>query len=266
MIQVFADTGGGIREFLAVMSYYLPRTVAFMWFLPIFSKGYSSPLIKMCIASAIIAYPAYASMEAFTIPDQVPVFTVITFVSEVMLGTLLGITIALPYFAFKAFGALVDVYRGATFSAQVSGGESTEELPLETLFGLLFAALIMAGPGLHALTMHLMGSYLLMPPGSLDLLEFRQWSFSLLRLFADHIMFAVLLSAPVLIAVLVVEIIVEIISAFSQQLQVYSLQFGLRSVFGVGALLILMHFAEEEILTMFREYSESLNQLLQEAK
>ena len=54
----------------------------------------------------------------------------------------------------------------------------------------------------------------------------------------------------------------EIISAFTQQLQVYSLQYGLRSLFGVAGLLAVMYFAEDEMLNMFRDYSESLNKLL----
>ena len=262
MIELLADTGSELRNFISVLAYHLPRTAAFMWFFPVFTKGQTSPFLKMAIGISLILYPVYASINAYTAGINVPSFTVITFVSEVLLGTLLGLTMALPYFAFKAFGALVDVYRGATFAAQVTGGDGGEELPIETLFGLLFAVLILAGPGLHAITVHLLKSYLIFPPGTITLNGFDGWLAMLLRLMADHIAFAVLLSGPVLIAVLVVELAVEIISAFSQQLQVYSLQFGLRSVFGIAALLVLMYFAEEEILGLFRTYSESITQML----
>lgn len=262
MIELLADTGSGLRNFIAVLAYHLPRMAAFMWFFPVFTKGQTSPFIKIAIGVSLILYPVYASLESYTAQINAPSFTVLTFVSEVLLGTMLGLTMSLPYFAFKGFGALIDVYRGATFSAQVTGGDSGEELPLETLFGLLFAVLILAGPGLHAITVHLLKSYLIMPPGSLSLDGFQGWLTMLLRLMADHIVFAVLLSGPVLIAVLVVEMSVQIISAFSQQLQVYSLEYGFRSIFGIAALLVLMYFAEEEILGLFRIYSESITQLL----
>jgi type III secretion protein T len=176
---------------------------------------------------------------------------------------LLGLTISIPYFAYKGFGALVDVYRGATFSAQVTGNDSGEELPLETLFGLVFATLLFSGPGLHAITTHLLKSFLIFPPGTLELTSFSTWIAKLMRMVADSIAFSVLLAGPVLIAILVVEMAVEIISAFAQQLQVYSLQFGLRSIFGVAALLALMHYSEDEIFQMFRMYSESLFLLLE---
>lgn len=83
-----------------------------------------------------------------------------------------------------------------------------------------------------------------------------------MRLTADFITFAVLLSGPVLIAILAVELAVQIIAAFAQQLQVYSVEYSLKSLFGILALLGLLHFAEEDIFLMFSEYSETLNNLL----
>lgn len=262
MVDPFSDTGDAFRQFLAVLSYYLPRTVSFLVFFPILSKGVATPMISMCVGTVLILYPAFASTSIYFVEVGAPAFTLITFLSEVALGGILGLTIAFPYHAFKYFGALIDVFRGATFAAQTTGSDSGEELPIEQLFGLLFAALILAGPGLHAITAHLLNSYLIMPPGTLNLLDLNEWLRTILRMAADHITFAVLLSGPILIAILAIELVVEIISAFTQQLQVYSLEFGLRSFFGIAAALGLMYFAEEEILSMFKTYSDSLNQLL----
>lgn len=263
MIDWISGSDDALRDFIHVLSYYLPRVSAFMLFFPPFSRGYTSPFIRAAVGLSLVLYPAFSSMEFYKAEIKPASFGVLTFIGEVMLGAMLGLTISLPYYAFKGFGALVDVYRGATFSGQVTGNDSGEELPLETLFGLMFAALIFSGPGLHAVSVHLLKSFMLMPPGSLGVLGYQTWISSLMRLTADHIQFAVVLSGPVLIAVLVVEIAVEIISAFAQQLQVYSLEYALRSVFGIAALLTLMSFAEDEIFMMFRQYSESLNLLLE---
>lgn len=101
-----------------------------------------------------------------------------------------------------------------------------------------------------------------MPPGMIEITSLTDWGVTLLQMTADHMTFAVLLAGPVLVAVLLVEICVEVVSAFAQQLQVYSLQFGLRSIFGIAALLVMLHFAEDEIFRLFREYSDSLHLLL----
>ncbi|HEX5487447.1 MAG TPA: flagellar biosynthetic protein FliR [Limnobacter sp.] len=261
--EFIASPGDEVRQFVSVLAYYLPRTMTFMVFFPILSKGTASQFVKLSVGSCLVLYPAFASTHWYVGGPNPPVFTLITFLSEVSLGALLGLTISMPYFAFKSVGALVDVYRGATFSAQVTGSDtSQEELPVEQLFAFLYSALIMAGPGLHAVTVHLLDSYLILPPGTLESASLQAWLTSMLRITADHVEFAVLLSGPILLAVLVVEFAMEIISAFTQQLQVYSLQYALRSVFGVAALLVLMHYAEDEILAMFRQYSESLYKLL----
>lgn len=266
MNEVFGDSSASLRQFLAVLSYFMPRALGFMLFFPLFSKGYSSTLIKMAVCASLVMYPASAAIQVYSAVETAPSFTLITFISETVLGGFLGLTIAFPYYAFKGFGALVEVYRGSTFSGQVTGNDSGEELPIETLFGYMFAAMIIAGPGLHAITVHLLKSYLLLPPGTVELMSVTQWLSQLLRLAADYVTFAVLLSGPVLVAVLAVELAVQIISAFSQQLQVYSIEYSLKSLFGILALLGLLHFAEEDIMGLFRQYSDSLNKLLETAQ
>lgn len=262
MIEPFSSVGENARQMLAVISYYLPRASAFMLFFPLFSKGFASNFLKMSIGTVIVLYPAYASTNLYWIDQHAPVFTLIGFIGEVFLGTLLGLTIAFPYYAMRGLGSLVDVYRGATFSAQTTGSDSGEELPMEQLFGYLYAALILAGPGLHALTRHLLDSYLLLPPGTLKIISLTDWVISVMRMCADEITYSVLLSGPILIAVLAVEIIIEIVSSFSQQLQVYSIQYGLKSLFGIAALLTMMHFSQQEVFRYFEIYSDSLTKLL----
>lgn len=263
MIEEFSGTDDALREFIAVVSYFMPRTLAFVWFFPILSKGEGSNIIKLCVAAVLVLFPAFATSMQFGTSLVTPGSAVFTFISEVLLGTLMGLTIALPYFAFKAFGALIDVYRGATFAAQVTGNDSGEELPLETLFGYMFAALIFAGPGFQAISQHLLNSYLIMPPGSLQMVALNDWIFSLMAMVADHIVFAVVLSAPVLIAILVVEMALEILASFTPQLQMYNLQFGFRSLFGIAGLLLVFHYTEDNIINLFQDYNTTLSRLLE---
>lgn len=262
MIDELQSADDALRQYIAVIMYFLPRAIAFMWFFPVFNKGAASTLIKMSVATTMVLYPAFAVGFQFDANIVAPGLTIATFVSEVILGAMLGMTIFMPYSAFKAFGAFIDVFRGATFSAQASGNDSGEELPMETLFAYLFVAIIFAGPGLHAITIHLLNSYMLMPPGTVVASSLYDWGFTLMRMLSDHIAFGLLLAGPVLIAVLVVELCIEIVSAFAQQLQVYSLQFGLRSVFAIAALIVMLHYTEDEIFRLFREYSTGIEKLL----
>ncbi|WP_370263590.1 EscT/YscT/HrcT family type III secretion system export apparatus protein [Limnobacter sp.] len=262
MIDELQSADDALRQYIAVLMYFLPRSFAFMWFFPVFNKGATSTLIKSAVATSLVLYPAFSVGFQMDAEIVAPSLTVTTFLSEVMLGAMLGMTIFMPYAAFKAFGAFIEVFRGATFAAQATGNDSGEELPLETLFGYLFVALIFAGPGLHAIAVHLLNSYMLMPPGTIVTASLTDWGLTLLRMVADHVSFGMLLAGPILVAVLVVELCVEIVSAFAQQLQVYSLQFGLRSVFGIAALLVMLHYTEDEIFRLFAQYSDNLSTLL----
>lgn len=262
MIESFSGTDDQLRQLVASLSYFMPRTMAFMWYFPLLTKGVASTFMKVAVGSVLILYPAYAVLNQSEFLIAAPSFGVLTFISEVLLGTLLGMTVAIPYYAFKAFGALVDVYRGATFAGQVTGNDTGEELPIEQLFGYLFVALILAGPGLHGVSVHLLNSYLIFPPGTIETVALQGWILTLMRMVADLVTFSVLLAGPVLLAILIVELAVEIISPFAQQLQVYNLQYGFRSIFGVAGLLVVMQYAETEIFGMFHDYGEQLNRLL----
>jgi type III secretory pathway component EscT len=262
MVELLSVNTDTIRSFIALLSYYLPRTMLFVAFMPLLGRGANSALIKSAIGIAIVLIPVQIAFSAGMKSPAGEGFVVFTLMTEVMLGTLLGLTIALPYYIFMAFGALIDVYRGATFAAQANGQDSGEQLPLETLFGLLFTALIFAGPGLHAITQHLLHSYALFPPGLIQESSFSTWALALVQLVVDYLAFALLLSGPILIIIMLVEFAMEILSSFTPQMQVYSLQFGLRSVFGVAALMLFLEFAEEEIFRIFGDYSHNLSTLL----
>ena len=262
MVELLSANTDSIRGFLAILAHYLPRTIIFVVFMPLLSKGAATALVKSAIAISIVLLPVQAAYTGTFVPVQQSGSLFFNFLTEIMVGSLLGLTMALPYYIFMAVGAVIDVSRGATFSAQVNGQDSGEQLPLETLFGLLFATLILAGPGLHAVTVHLLHSYIVFPPGMIEASQFNSWALALVKLVVDHMVFAILLSAPVLIIILLVEFAMDILASFTQQMQVYSLQFGMRSVFGIGALILLLEFAEDEIFNVFHDYSSTLYNLM----
>ena len=266
MIDYFGANTDALRHFIYLLSLHLPRTLIFVFFFPLFGKGLGAGgFLKIAISGAILLAPVSALVGVYERAEALPAITLVTVVGEVIIGTLLGLTMAMPYFAFKAYGALIDVYRGATFAAQATGTDTgSEELPLETLFGLMFVALVFTGPGLSADTTHLLKSYIVLPPGSIDVMALRPWSETVVQMAAEHVAYAFILAAPILIVILIVEVAMQILSAFTPQMQIYSLQFGFRSIAAIGALIFFLAFSEDEILSLITNQSNTLNSLIDE--
>lgn len=268
MIELLQANTDSLKQFIYLLTLHLPRCLIFIFFFPLFGKGLGSAgFIKVAIAGVLLLAPVSTLTGVYERPSMVPSISLVTALSEVVIGTFLGMTMAIPYYVFKAYGALIDVYRGATFAAQATGTDSGgEELPLETLFGYIFAALIFAGPGLHAISSHLLNSYLVIPPGSLDVMAFKPWAMLLVELVADHFVLAFILAGPLLIIILMVEVIMQIISAFTPQMQVYSIQFGFRSLAAIGALIVFLSFTEHEIFYLLENQSKILSTVLEDFK
>jgi type III secretory pathway component EscT len=264
MVEFFSSNTDSLRQFVYLLALHLPRCMIFIFFFPLFGKGLGQGgFLKVAVCGALLLAPVSTMVSSFDRPPIVPSLSVITAISEVIIGSLLGLTMAIPYYIFKAYGALIDVYRGATFAAQATGTDTGgEELPLENLFGLIFGAMVLAGPGLYAITSHLLDSYLILPPGSLEIMAFRPWAITLVQLVGDYIVLAFILSGPILVIILLVEVIMQIVSAFTPQMQLYSLQFGFRSVAAIAALLLFLNFAESEIFTLLGDQSKTLTNLL----
>jgi type III secretion protein T len=265
MIDYFSSNADSLRHFIYILALHLPRAIMFIFFFPLFGKALGAGgFLKVAVAATILLAPVSTMLTAYDRPDIIPIASLFSSISEVLLGCLLGLTMAIPYYVFKAYGAFIDVYRGATFAAQAGGVTDTgsEELPLEQVFGLMFAAMIFAGPGMHAICTHLLESYKVLPPGSIDIIELNTWAQTLVLLLADHVIFAFILSGPILIIILLVEIIMQVLSAFTQQMQLYSLQFGFRSIAGIGALLFFLHYSEDEIMYLLSSHSYTLTNLI----
>lgn len=266
MIEALQGNTDALKQFIYLLTLHLPRSLIFIFFFPLFGKGLGSAgFLKVAVAGVLLLAPVSTLTGFYERPSMVPSLSLITALSEIVIGTFLGLTMAIPYYVFKAYGALIDVYRGATFAAQAGGTDSGgEELPLETLFGYIFAALIFSGPGLHAICSHLLNSYLIIPPGSLDVMAFVPWAKLLVELVADHFVLAFVLAGPLLVIILMVEVIMQIISAFTPQMQVYSMQFGFRSLAAIGALIIFLSFTENEIFFLLEQQSKTLTTILED--
>lgn len=228
----------------------------FAW-LPYLSSGTIASKLTRALVSFVVLlgiWPVTAPLQAP--PDMLGVLWMAG--QEVVIGTLIGLTVSLPFHAFHALGAIVDTQRGASMGSMLdpsSGIEATETANLLQMFSVV---VFLASGGLLLVMEVLLSSYQLVPMGYVPEL----------RLSEVHTFMATLLGAgvrmasPVLVLLLAVEIFLGVLSRFAQQLNAFSLALAVKSFIALLALLLYLAPMMVDQLTALWEPQPSLDMLM----
>lgn len=253
VLKVAADP---VNDWVWCVLLGLPRMMIIMQFWPVFSDLLQSQILKATAAMAMLALPSsylFPQVEQMSLSVQgVARFALI----EGVMGLILGMTLALPLFAVRSCGALVDVLRGATFSAMFNPASSDEELTLERLAGLAFSLYLLLTPFFLQAVELVLESYRIWPPSMASAVDFQKSGPLLLALFSDHLVWALRLVAPVLLVVLLVEVALYLISGYASSIQTYSVDAGLKGLVCLAMLLLLFWYAPDTYLQQAAEMTQ----------
>mgnify|MGYP006278668061 CR=1 FL=1 len=172
---------------------------------------------------------------------------------EAVLGILLGFLIAIPFWTFEAIGFVIDNQRGASMAATLNPMTGHDSSPLGIAFNFAFITFFMLGGGFSLFLSVIYDSYRLWAPH-----EF--WpslspdAAALLMIQLNRlVMMALLLSAPVLIAMLMSELGLALVSRFAPQLQVFFLAMPIKSALALFVLVIYLSTLFDYSLAPIRE-------------
>jgi len=168
---------------------------------------------------------------------------------EVVIGTVLGLMLALPYHVFHAIGSIIDTQRGAGVGAlldPLTGVEATETANLLQMFS---AVVFLVAGGMVPLLEAIQGSYALVPMGGRFVPDIAQ-----IHVFMDIVLSAaVRMAAPVLILLFLVEIVLGVLSRFAQQLNAFSVSLALKSFLALLAMLFyFMQMMTEQVPALWQ--------------
>lgn len=169
--------------------------------------------------------------------------------TEAIIGTVLGLMLALPYHAFHAVGSIIDTQRGAGVGAlldPLTGVEATETANLLQMFS---AVVFLVAGGLVPLMEAIHGSYTLVPMGGAFLPDP-----SSLHGFMDIVFSAAArMAAPVLVLLFLVEVVLGVLSRFAQQLNAFSVSLALKSFLALLAMLFyFMQVMADQVPALWR--------------
>ena len=159
---------------------------------------------------------------------------------EVLLGLLLGVLLAMPFWLYESVGALLDNQRGALIGGQLNPALGTDTTPLGHLFKEMTILLLVATLGIGTLTQVIWDSYLVWSPTVWFPLPGADGFGVFLGLLGEMFMHMMLYAAPFIGLLLLVEFALALLSLYSPQLQVFVLAMPAKSLVGLGFLLFYL--------------------------
>lgn len=180
-----------------------------------------------------------------------------TLLAEALVGTAIGLVLALPFHIFHGMGAIVDNQRGAGVGAMldpVSGVEATETA---NLIQLMAVVVFLATGGLLVVLEVLQASYILVPMGGSPSLQLES-----VQTFAGKILAgAVRMALPVLLLLFLVEALLGVLSRYAQQMNAFSVSLAVKSLLAFLALLIYLMPTLATEVPRLREATDALQML-----
>ena len=167
---------------------------------------------------------------------------------EVALGLLLGVLLSMPFWMFESVGALLDNQRGALAGGQLNPSLGPDATPIGHLFKQLAIFLLVISLGLGAMTQVIWDSYLIWPATVWFPLPAANGLGLFLGLLADTFTHMMLYAAPFIAVLLLLEFGIALLGVYSQQLQVSTLAPPVKSLAGLGILLLYFALLQDLIV------------------
>ena len=230
------------KEYIAAYSLALPRLISIFAMLAFLSQqtlGGTLTRNGILLSLALILHPV-VSAEVNLLDSLPHGFLLLVIVKETFVGVVMGFSVALIFWAIEAVGAFVDNQRGATMASSMDPLSGNQSSPMGTFFTNTITAVFFV-TGLFLVFMKsIYASYKIWPITSFfpdmnfDLVIF------LLKHFGQIVLFAVLLGAPIIIAMFVAEFGLMLIGRFAPQLNIFFMSMSIKSAVSNFILVIFL--------------------------
>lgn len=250
-----------LKDLLLAAALGLARMLAAFILVPIFNRQILPGLLRTAVALAFGLCAAVAVYPGVKLGVFGPGEVIAILVKEAFVGFLLGMLVAIPFWALEAVGFFIDNQRGASIAATINPLTGHDTSPLGVLFNQAFIVFFLAAGGLMIFLEIIYDSYRLWPvlgwwP------ELRPDSAQLALAQLDRIVrLCAVLAAPVIVAMFLAELGLALISRFAPQLQVFFLAMPIKSAL---AMLMLAVYAAT-LFDYVRDEITGLRELLRSA-
>lgn len=163
-------------------------------------------------------------------------FSVVSVLSEITAGIVMGLVYSTPFFVFAAFGEYIDNQRGANISDTADPTTGTDASPFSTFMNLFSVSFFLLNDGLVLLMSSVQESFHLLPPGTL-LTEIHYAA--VFDWMTNSLSLSLLFCMPVLIILFISEVSLGILALYNSQLNPFSLSLSIKSIIAFFLALLL---------------------------
>lgn len=235
----FAEDVHAFENFMMALGASMPRTLGLFIAIPVF---HAELLPRMLLLGTAAAFGLMVAPTLVPVIDRVqlsPAMLVMIACKEAFVGFIMGCLLAVPIWAFEALGFLIDNQRGASIASTLNPLTGNDSSPLGLIFNQAFLVFFLLSGGLYLMLDVLYGSFQLWPVFG--------WSPDLrpesvpffVQQFLRMVGLAVLLASPGMIAMLLAELGLALVSLAVPQLQVFFLAMPIKS--GLVLLVLLVY-------------------------
>jgi type III secretion protein T len=235
----------------------MARIGACLVWIPYLSPGIMPAKMTRSVVAVMILIGLWPATTGAIVPPDI-LSTAGVVLREVLIGTAIGLVVALPFHIFHGMGAIIDNQRGAGIGAMldpVSGMEATET---SNLLQLMSVVVFLATDGMIVLLEVIQDSYTVIPMGgvlALDLARVQDFAGTLLA-------GAVRMALPVLLLLFLVEVLLGVLSRFAQQMNPFSISLAVKSYIAFIALLFYLMPTVAQQVPLIRDSTDALQLLL----
>ncbi|MCA9600738.1 MAG: flagellar biosynthetic protein FliR [Myxococcales bacterium] len=249
---------GALKLGVLVAARVAPLTV----FAPWISLRSAPAVVRAAVILALtLALAPLAAHAATDVPEHVPL--VLLAVREAMVGTVFALASALPFVALDWSGQLVDTWRGASLAEVIAPPTGERTSPLGDLY-LLFGVALFAAAGGHRVAIAAFArSFDAIPVGHAEALAGVTGSgLVAAKNVGSALGFAVVLTAPALVAIVAVELVLGFVGRMVPQIPVFFAGMPVRAAVGIAACLLVVPSLAEVLAPAFSQAIERAEQLL----
>lgn len=231
------------------------RILGAMIICPLFSKNYLSAFLRAILALifACIFYPAYLHIET----GNGYLSHAILLFSNLAYGALLGYLISLPIWLIESCGRVIDMQRGEQMGAVINQITGTPSSSIGKLMVQAFIAYLVINNGLLFFIDTIGSSFFLVPINNLLPVLDNTHISKYIDIFASYLYWVAVLTLPLIVVMLFIDLILGLISSFIPQLNVTVISMPIKSVVALFVLALylgsLFHNVFIQFLTQIRQ-------------